>query len=182
MLQELNKQVFALLLLNRFIGENPFKSEAEGITASGLARQSASRILSEQLNNIAGDLISGFELDFNLESSEDYTSGEKNTKTDLNVGLSKKLLNDRLKITIGSNIGLEGAARQNEQVSNFAGDLSADYLLTKDGRYKVRAYRKNRYQVALEGQVIETGVGFIITMDYNKFSELFKNKKNAKKN
>ena len=180
--QELNKQVFALLLLNRFIGENPFKTEAEGITASGLARQSASRILSEQLNNIAGDLISGFELDFNLESSEDYTSGEKNTKTDLNVGLSKKLLNDRLKITIGSNIGLEGAARQNEQVSNFAGDLSADYLLTKDGRYKVRAYRKNRYQVALEGQVIETGVGFIITMDYNKFSELFKNKKNAKKN
>jgi hypothetical protein len=26
---ELNKQVFALLLLNRFIGENPFASESE---------------------------------------------------------------------------------------------------------------------------------------------------------
>lgn len=37
----------------------------------------------------------------------------------------------------------------------------------------VRAYRKNEYQVALQGQVVETGVAFIITMDYNKFRELF---------
>ena len=37
----------------------------------------------------------------------------------------------------------------------------------------VRAYRKDEYQVALQGQVIETGVAFIITMDYNKFRELF---------
>ena len=37
----------------------------------------------------------------------------------------------------------------------------------------VRAYRKNEYQVAVEGQVVETGVAFIITMSYNKFRELF---------
>ena len=37
----------------------------------------------------------------------------------------------------------------------------------------LRAYRKNEYQVALQGQIIETGVAFIITMDYNKFKELF---------
>ena len=37
----------------------------------------------------------------------------------------------------------------------------------------VRAYRQNEYQIALQGQVIETGVSFIITMDYNKFRELF---------
>jgi hypothetical protein len=31
---ELNKQVFALLLLNRFIGENPFASESGGTVSS----------------------------------------------------------------------------------------------------------------------------------------------------
>jgi hypothetical protein len=41
---ELNKQVFALLLLNRFIGENPFASESGGTTVSSLARESASKI------------------------------------------------------------------------------------------------------------------------------------------
>jgi uncharacterized membrane protein len=37
----------------------------------------------------------------------------------------------------------------------------------------VRGYRLNQYEVALQGEVIETGVSFIITMDYNKFRELF---------
>lgn len=178
---ELNKQVFALLLLNRFVGENPFSSESGGTNASLLARESASKVLSQQLNNLAGDLIKGFELDFDLNSSEDYTSGKKENKTDLNVGLSKKLLNDRLKVTVGSSFGIEGAKQENQQTNNIAGDISADYQLSKDGRYKLRAYRKNKYQVALQGQVIETGVGFIITIDYNKFRELFqKNKAEVK--
>lgn len=170
---ELNKQVFALLLLNRFIGENPFASESGGTTAAGLARESASKILSQQLNNLAGDLINGVELNFDLQSSEDYTTGQKENKTDLNVGLSKKLLNDRLKVTVGSSFGLEGPQQANQESNNIAGDLALDYQLTKDGRYKVRAYRLNKYQVALQGQVVETGVAFIITIDYNKFRELF---------
>ncbi|KDN54560.1 translocation/assembly module TamB domain-containing protein [Flavobacterium seoulense] len=183
----LNKQVFALLLLNRFIGENPFQSEAGGTSGSYLAKQSVSKILSQQLNNLAGDLIKGVELDFDLQNTEDFTSGERRERTDLNVGLSKQLFNDRLKVTVGSSFGVDGAAQQNEQTTNIAGDVSADYLITKDGRYKFRAYRKNNYQVALQGQVVETGVAFIITMDYNKFKELFKkkgrgNRKNQKNN
>ena len=170
---ELNKQVFALLLLNRFIGENPFSSEAGGVTGESLARQSASKLLSQQLNNLAGDLINGVELNFDLESTDDYTTGTKQNRTDLNVSVSKTLLDDRLKVTVGNSFGLEGQQQANEETTNIAGDLSADYQLTRDGRYRVRVYRKNQYQVALQGQVIETGVGFIITMDYNKFRELF---------
>lgn len=174
---ELNKQVFALLLLNRFIGENPFSSESGGTTASGLARDSASKILSQQLNNFAGDLISGVEINFDLQSTEDYTTGQKENKTDLNVGISKKLLNDRLKVTVGSNFGLEGTQQANQESNTIAGDVSLDYQITKDGRYKVRAYRVNKYQVALQGQVVETGVAFILTIDYNKFRELFNKNK-----
>lgn len=169
---EMNKQVFAVLLLNRFIGESPFSSEAGGTSGESLARQSVSKLLSQQLNNLAEDLIKGVQVDFDLESSDDYTTGTQQNRTDLNVAVSKQLLNDRLKVTVGSSFGLEGQ-QTNEETNNIAGDLSADYQLTKDGRYLVRAYRKNEYQVALQGQVIETGVGFVITMDYNKFRELF---------
>ena len=170
---ELNKQVFALLLLNRFIGENPFASESGGTSAESLARQSVSKILSQQLNDLAGELISGVDLEFDLESTDDYTSGTRENRTDLNVGVSKKLLDDRLKVTVGSSFAVEGQERANEESTNIAGDVALDYQLTKDGRYMVRAYRKNEYQVAVEGQVVETGVAFIITMSYNKFRELF---------
>lgn len=170
---ELNKQVFALLLLNRFISENPFASSAGGGGLESTARQSVSRLLSDQLNNLAGDLIGGVDLEFNLQSSEDYTTGEMQNRTDLNVGLSKRLLNDRLKVTVGSNFELEGPNQPNRKTNNIAGDIQAEYQLSKNGRYLLRAYQKNQYQVALQGQVIETGVGFVVTMDYNKFKEIF---------
>ncbi len=175
---EMNKQVFAMLLLNRFVGENPFQSNS-GVSAETMARQSVSKILSQQINNLAADLIKGVDLNFDLESTEDYSTGKQNTRTDLNVDVSKRLLNDRLKVSVGSNFGLEGDARQNENMTNIAGDVTVDYSLSRDGRYMLRAYRKNDYQVALQGQIVETGVGFIITLDYDKFRDIFRKSRKA---
>ncbi len=170
---ELNKQVFALLLLNRFVGENPFSSSSGGGGAESLARQSVSKILSEQLNNLASDLIAGVELNFDLESTDDYTTGQRTNRTDLNVGLSKRLLNDRLRVNVGSNFELEGPQQPGARTSNLAGNVSVEYQLSKNGRYLLRVYQKNEYQVAIQGQVVETGIGFVLTMDYNKFREIF---------
>ena len=98
-------------------------------------------------------------------------------RTDLNVSLSKELLNDRLKVTVGSNFELEGPQRSKQRSSNIAGDIAADYMLSRDGRYMLRAYRKNEYEGELDGYIIETGVRFIITLDYNHFRDLFRKKK-----
>jgi translocation and assembly module TamB len=174
---EMNKQVFALLLLNRFVTENPFQSSGAGSTAESFARQSASKLLAEQLNNLAGNLIEGVDISFDVNSYDDYSSGNQMTRTDLNVNLSKQLLNDRLKVTVGSNFELEGGTNANEQASNLIGNLSAEYRLSEDGRYMLRAYRKNEYQGIIDGYIIETGVGFVITLDYNKFRSLFVSKR-----
>src|SRR5690606_4416960 len=170
---ELNKQVFSLIALGRFMSANPFESLSGGGGAEGMARSTVSSFLTSQLNNLASDLIKGVELDFNLQSEEDYLSGNAQTRTDLNVGVSKMLFDDRLKITIGSNFEVEGNTRPGEKASNIAGDISLDYQLSKDGRYFACVYRKNQYQATLQGQFVETGIGFIITMSYDKFKELF---------
>ncbi|HCN84880.1 MAG TPA: hypothetical protein DIT07_14875, partial [Sphingobacteriaceae bacterium] len=170
---ELNKQVFSLLLLNRFTSENPFKNEAGGGGVETFVRQSVSQILTDQLNNLAGNLIEGVDLNFDLVSSQDYTSGSLKQRTDLNIGLSRQLLSDRLKVTIGSNFELEGPQQSNRPTNSIAGNIALDYQLSRDGRYLLRAYRKNVTDAVIEGYVIETGLGFIISMDYNKFKELF---------
>ena len=54
----------------------------------------------------------------------------------------------------------------------LAGDISVDYQLTRDGRYLIRVYRLNEYEGVVEGQVIETGVSFILTFDYDKFKRI----------
>lgn len=173
---ELNKQVFSLIALGRFMAANPFASLSGG-SAESLARSTVSSFLSSQLNNLASNLITGVELDFNLQSEEDYLTGNAQTRTDLNVDISKMLFDDRLKITIGSNFEVEGNTRPGERASNIAGDISLEYQLSKDGRYFARVYRKNQYQATLQGEFVETGIGFIINMSYDKFKELFMNSK-----
>ncbi|MDB5013211.1 MAG: hypothetical protein JWQ25_1413, partial [Daejeonella sp.] len=170
---ELNKQVFALLLLGRFVQENPFASSGGGGGINSIARNSVSSILSDQLNKLTENLIQGVDIDFNLVSTDDYTTGAMQNRTDLNVGLSKRLLSDRLKVSIGSNFELEGPRNSNQSSNNLAGNIAVDYQLSKDGRYMLRAYRKNEYQGVVEGYLIETGVGFIVTLDYTQFKEIF---------
>lgn len=175
---ELNKQVFALLALNRFIANNPFQSLAGGGGGiSTLARSSVSKLLTEQLNNLASDLIQGVELNFGVNSSEDYSSGALSQKTDLEVGLSKKLLNDRLTVSVGSSFGLEGSRPQGQSSSNIAGNVNVEYALSADGRYRLRAYRRNQNDVIVQGEIIETGLGFSLVVDYNRFREIFQKKR-----
>ncbi|MDQ6756573.1 MAG: translocation/assembly module TamB domain-containing protein, partial [Bacteroidota bacterium] len=179
---EINKQVFALLLLNRFVNENPFDNSNGGLDATEFARQSVSKLLTDQLNNLAGGLIAGVDLNFNLTTASDYTTGEKRNRTDFNVGLSKQLLGNRLRITVGSNFELEGPRPTNQITNNnkIAGNIAIDYNLSRDGRYMIRAYRKNEYEGVIEGYIIETGLGFIINVDYNHFKEIFKRSKTKK--
>lgn len=177
---EMNKQVFAVLLFNRFVSENPFASGGGGgFNAGMIARQSVSKLLAEQLNDLASDLIAGVEINFDVQSFEDYSTGSASNRTDLNVSLSKQLLNDRLKVTVGNNFKLEGPqnASQGGAASGLAGNIALDYQLSRDGRYMIRTYRKNEYEGQVEGYIIETGMTFIITLDYNHFRDLFQKKK-----
>jgi len=173
---EVNKQVFALLLLGRFIQENPFQSSGAPTDAGTIAKQSASKLLSDQLNQLAGSLIKGVDVNFDMNSDQDYSSGTATNQTDLNVKVSKSLFDDRIRVTVGSDFQLE-ETNPGQDASNIAGDVSVDYKLSKDGRYMLRVYRNDQYETIVQGQVVETGVSFILTFDYNKFRELFQNKK-----
>ena len=176
---ELNKQVLGVLVLGHFIGDNPLQSQGGSAGVEGAIRSSVSSLLTDQLNSLAGGLISGVDLNFGLTSGEDYSSGTATNRTDLNVGLSKRFLNDRLTVSVGNNFNLEGA-QQGQKTSNIAGNLSVNYKLSKDGRYTLRAYRKDEY-VVIQGQIIETGLGFSLTVDYNRFREIFRKRSEEEK-
>ena len=177
---EMNKQAFALLLLGRFVQEDPLASSGGGFSAESAVRSTASSLLTDQLNKLAGNLVKGVDLNFDLQSQQDYSTGSAQNSTDLKVGVSKRLLNDRIKVNVGSSFAVENPQGSNKAASNIAGDVSVDYQLTKDGRYLLRAYRENNYEGVAEGQVIETGLSFILNYDYNRLKELFQNRKEAK--
>ena len=173
---ELNKQVFAVMILNRFVSDDPFSSKASS-SAGFTALQSVSTFIGEQLNKAANNFVKGVDFSVDMATTEDYTSGDLRQRTDLNLAASKQLFNDRLKLTIGNNFELEGPQTANQQNSYVPTNLAADYLLSADGKYTVRGYRKAYDEGVLEGFVTETGVNFIVSLDYNNFKSVLKKKK-----
>jgi len=77
---EMNKQVFSLLLLGRFTQEDPFVSSG-GSSNEALVRHSVSRILTDQLNQLAGSLIKGVDINLVINSDDDYSTGSAQTRT-----------------------------------------------------------------------------------------------------
>jgi hypothetical protein len=175
---EMNKQVFALLLLGRFVGEDPLNSKAGGgSTVGNLAFSSASQILTNQMDQIAASLIKEVDIHFDLNNQQDWSTGNEFDYTELDVTVSKSLMQDRLRVGVGSSFDVVGSGAPNQAPSNLAGTVDASYKLSKDGRYLLRVYRQNQYEAVVLGQVIETGVGFVFTVNYDKFKEILRRSK-----
>ncbi|NLR78954.1 translocation/assembly module TamB domain-containing protein [Chitinophaga eiseniae] len=175
---ELNKQVMGLLVLNTFIPDDPMSTldAGSGGGVGQAAKNSVSKILSQQLNNLAGNLIKGVDLNFDLQNQEDYSTGSAQESTNLKVGASKQLFNDRLTVSVGSNIMLQGTQ---QNASSLIGDISLEYKLTRDGRYRIRVYQRSDNTTVIDGQVVETGVAFALVMDYDEFREILQRTKTA---
>jgi len=173
---ELNKQVFALLVTGSFIADSPFVSTGGGAEsfATTAARNSVNGILADQLNKMSGRYIKAVDLNFGLTSYEDFSGDGSQTRTELDVQVSKKLLNDRLTVEASGSFNVEGNRQfANGSTSNTYGEFSATYDLTENREYKLRAYRENAYDL-FDGEVTYSGLAFIIE---KSFDSLFKRKK-----
>lgn len=168
---DVNKQVFALLVLQRFMADNPFENQAAGDLATS-ARTSVSRILSDQLNRLSQN-VKGVQLSFDVKSYEDYTSGQAAGQTQLQLGVSKNLLNDRLVVKLSGNVDVEGENNAQNSLTDYIGDLALEYKITSDGRLRVTGFRNSDYDM-IDGELTKTGAGLIYIKDYNAFKELFK--------
>ena len=166
--ENINRNAIMLLVGGGFnanqIGENLTNVE-------NIARQKVSDLISNQLDNYASGLIKGIDLDLGLQSGYNSLNDERNTN--LNLGVSKKLANDRISISVGKNFELENKDLQSDEIFD---NIEANWQVTKDGRYRVKAFRKNLTQMVIEGSVVETGVGFIFAIDYDTWKELMKRK------
>jgi translocation and assembly module TamB len=167
----LNKQVFALLVLGRFIQENPFQSELGG--PSAMIRTTVGKFLSAQLNQLSSKIIPGVELNFDIQSYDDYQSGQAQGRTQVEIGLKKQMFNERLSVQIGGTVDVEGEEAKNNSTSDIASDVTVEYKLNKDGSFRMKGFRHDQYEGAIEGQLVETGVGLVFVRDFNRWRRFF---------
>src|SRR5699024_4515649 len=157
---ELNKQVFSLLVLNRFYPVAGSDGSQGGVAS--IARNNLNRVLSDQLNAFSDRLLgdTGVQLNFGLESYTDYQGQSEQGRTDLNITAQKNLFSDRLVVKAGTDVSVQGGARPGEE-NTLLGNFSIEYLVTKDGRWRIKGFRKNEYTNVIDGQIYVNGIGLV---------------------
>ncbi len=179
---ELNKQVFSLLILNRFSSNKASASTTVSYELENNARQSLSKLLSQQLNRFSSQYLKGVDVSFDIDSYNQMVQNKVNARTDVSVDVSQNLFNDRLKLTVGGNVAVE----ENKQTgsassSDLTGDFELEYKISKDGTYRLKAFNTTEYEDELNGDVTKTGLSLLFIKDFMRFRDLFKTHKRNNK-
>jgi len=170
MTQELNKQVFALLVTGSFMADNPLSATSSSPTniASTAARNSVNGILADQLNNISSKYISGVDVNFGLTSYEDYEENPGDIRTEMDIQVSKKLFNDRITVEAMGSFDLESDKNKSSTSSSktMTGEFAVIYQLTESGEYKLRAYYEDAYDL-FDGDISYSGIALIFEKEFD---------------
>ena len=164
----MSRQIIYLLALNRF-----YTPEYMGSTSNGGELASvASSTLSSQLQNMLGQLTDKFTLAPSFRSDKgDFSDIE------VDVALSSRLLNNRLLVN-----GNFGYRDRSTSTTTFVGDFDIEYLLSRSGNLRLKAYNHFNDQNYYLRQALTTqGLGVIYRKDFdNPFTWLHKKKKDKK--
>ncbi len=173
---ELNKQVFALIILGKFIpaGVGSSNGNVYATAATNLARNSLNQVLTDQLNRLSGQYIKFVDLSVGINSNDEYTEAGVNQNTQLSVGLKKSFFKDRLTVGVGTsvNVGNTTGEVKGFDANNLTGDIVVEYKINEDGSLRFKAFRENQYEGLIDGSLYKTGVGIVFARDYDKEKEL----------
>lgn len=150
---------------------------AQGVkTASAdLVTGAAYGLLTSQLNSFLANHVKGVDLTFGVDQYDKTVNGQTGTATSYSYQMSKSLFNNRFKISVGGNYTTDASADENFS-ENLISDISFEYILrqTANTTMFVKLFRHTGYESILEGEVVETGVGYVLRRRLSDLRELFK--------
>ena len=155
---------------------------AEGVsTDSGPLMGNVYNLLASQLNAIAANSIRGVDLSFGIDQYDKTLNGQSSTTTSYSYQVSKSLFNNRFKINVGGNYATDASADEN-LTQNLLSDISFEYIFKQTETLTLygKLFRHNGYESILEGEVTETGLGFVMTRSLGSLKNLFRFRRKPK--
>jgi hypothetical protein len=171
--QELNRQVFSLLVFKRL---SPTGEFALG-NASGDALTTFSEFVSNQLSNWISQVDSNLEVDIGVSSGNiDPRTGLRRNSAELNTRIGYSFLEGRLRVSRESSLSNTNTTGASSTAA-AVGDWRAEYYLRPDGKLRLKLeyvtsginYGSNYYATA--------SASIVHTEQFDSFGELFRRRK-----
>ncbi len=160
--EEMNMQILYLLGIGKFYTYD-YGNNRAGQSSNAMSSMLSST-LSGQLNNMLSQALNLHNWNFGTMLS----TGEKGwTDMEIEGVLSGQLLNNRL--LINGNFGYRDNPMAN---SNFVGDFDVEWLLTKSGEIRLKAYNQTNDRYYTKTTLTTQGVGIAYKKDFNTWRDI----------
>jgi len=157
-------QAMNMLLYNMYTG--PGTKASANLSANPLFS-----FLESQLNSWAANNIKGVDISFGIDQYNQTTDGRTSSTMSYSYQVSKTLFNDRFKIVVGGNYTADANADENFS-QNLINDISFEYYLNRRQTMLLKIFRHTGYESILEGEVTQTGVGFVYKRKLSHLSQI----------
>lgn len=159
--QKRNQQVVYLLSVGRFYAADNNAMTETGQSQASLAMQSfLSGTLSQQINNVIGDVILK---NRNWNFGANVSPGDEGMMNAEYEGLiSGRMFNNRLQIN-----GQFGYRDNANATTSFIGDFDVRYLLLPNGNLQVRVYNQTSDRYFSKSTLNTQGIGIVFKHDFN---------------
>ncbi len=173
--QLLNQEVFSLLVLKQLTPIDQFQVDVAGGYANSV---------SELVSNQFSYWVSQF--DENLQIDIDVNGFDKDQANSFSLNLTYSVLDGRVRV---SNEGSFQNLQSTNQIANVFGDWTLEYLITNDGKIRVKAYNRinqntfssfSNTSFSNSNNTTVYGASLMYTTGFDNFAELFRNNKNKK--
>ena len=159
--ETVDTQFAYLLLFNSFMGENSSSSSNIGTSVSAATGL-------EFVSNMVSNLLSND--DYNIVIR--YRPKSELTSDEVDFGLSKSLINNRLFVEVEGNYLIDNKQAVNSSMSNFMGEAYITYLIDRAGTLKAKAFTQTIDRFDENQGLQETGIGIYFKEDFNNFRDL----------
>jgi hypothetical protein len=166
---DLNKQVFSLIVLNRFLPTDATSASDNSSGLGGATAATGTELLSNQVSNWLSSFSDKFDLGVN------WRTGDAISQDELELAVSTAIFNDRLQLS--TNVGVAYGAGGAQQGNNsIIGDFSAEYILTQDGKLRFKAFSQSndRNLNAVDQAQTTQGAGLAYREEFNTLGEFLR--------
>lgn len=151
-----------------------YSGEGVKTASSDLLQGQLYGLLTSQLNSWLANNVKGVDLSFGVDQYNKTVNGETGSAMSYSYTMSKSLFDNRFKISVGGNYSTDASADENFS-ENLISDISFEYILkqTSNVSMYVRLFRHTGFESILEGEITETGVGFVMKRRLANLKNLF---------
>lgn len=188
---ELNRQVFGLIVMGQFFPSDFSSANVIGSTAGNTLSEFLSNQFSLLINHLFSEaseenkIFSNTQFDFVYKTqNQDITNSGQTVGTtasqDIQLSITKKFFDDRLSIQVGGNldIGNDIYGIQEESGAFVGDDIIIEYILNKNRTLKLKIYQKLEPDIS-GGRRFQVGTGLSYRREFDSFSDFFESLKKA---